>query len=149
MICRKGMFANGDIAWELSDYPLIKEETGELGVVEYGKNLSFEVKRMFFLRNIVKGAERGFHAHKELKQVIMCLHGSFLLKFDDGSNATTIEMNCSANQSIYLDGRVWREMSNFSSDAVMVVLCDREYEYDEVVRDYEIFKNNLKGLISD
>ena len=138
-------FRNGEISWKLEEYPLFKENTGQLGVLEYMKNFTFLVKRIFFLRKIELNALRGEHSHKELQQVIVCLHGSFELEVNNGLKKQIFYKN-ESNKVLYLDGKVWRTMKKFSNDAVMLVLCDREYRYDEVVRNYDMFLNNLKEV---
>jgi dTDP-4-dehydrorhamnose 3,5-epimerase-like enzyme len=141
----KSIYPNGDVAWELSQHSGIIEQTGDLGVIELGKDFNFNVKRVFFLSNIAKNEERGFHSHKELKQLILCLNGSFTITLDVGSQRDEIKMRAD-NNYLFLDGRVWREMRGFSEDAVMLVLCDREYRFDKVVRDYGKFKKNLISM---
>ncbi|MEL4371490.1 FdtA/QdtA family cupin domain-containing protein [Shewanella xiamenensis] len=136
-------FKNKKIAWEKVNYPIIKECTGNLGVVEYGSQIDFEIKRIFYLSEIPENCSRGYHSHKELKQLILCLAGSFSLVLDSGIDTETILMKPSES-AVFVDGRVWREMRNFSDDAVMLVLCDREYRFDEVVRSYNQFKQNLE-----
>ena len=138
-------FKNGSIAWELKGYALLQEESGELGVLEYVKEFDFLVKRIFFLKNIDSKSNRGSHAHKELKQIIICLSGSFEITLDNGLQKKVFKMN-EKNKYLYVDGKVWRDMKNFSKNAVMLVLCDREYRYDEVVRNYDDFLMNLKEV---
>jgi len=138
-------FKNGNIAWELRHYVLLQEESGELGVLEYIKEFNFLVKRIFFLRNIDKKSNRGNHAHKNLKQIIICLSGSFEITLDNGLEKKVFKMDETSN-CLYVDGKVWRDMKNFSKNAVMLVLCDREYRYDEVIRNYDDFLMNLKEV---
>ena len=135
-------FKNNEVSWELQNYPLVQETTGELGVLEFNEQFNFLVKRMFFLRNIKDDSSRGFHSHRELKQIIICMSGSFMITLDNGLLKQTIEMN-EKNNYLYLDGKVWREMNKFSGNAVMLVLCDREYKYDQVIRNYGDFLVNL------
>lgn len=138
-------FKNGTISWELKKYSLIQEETGELGVLEYIKDFNFLVKRIFFLRNIDSESMRGNHSHKNLNQVIICLSGTFTIILNNGLKKETIEMN-EANNFLYVDGKVWRDMKKFSKNAVMLVLCDKEYQYDDVIRNYNDFLINLKEV---
>lgn len=138
----KSLFSNGQLAWELIQYPVLTEPTGNLGVVELGKEFNFNIKRAFFLRNVQSDQIRGKHSHKELKQLIVCLSGSYSIALDNGEMVETLQMD-ETNQCLFLDGKVWREMSEFSDNAVMLVLCDREYRYDEVIRDYSQFKQIL------
>lgn len=130
------------MAWELRKHSYINEKTGNLGVIELGKDFNFNIKRVFFLSNIPINIERGFHSHKELKQLVLCLNGSLTITLDDGLDRNEIKMKAD-NSYLFIDGKVWREMKDFSDDAVMLVLCDREYFNDEVIREYEDFKKNL------
>ena len=86
------------------------------------------------------GVTRGKHSHESLKQVIFCAHGSFDLILDSFDKRVTINMK-SDDKAIYVDGRVWREMTNFSSDAVLIALSDRNYNLDRVIYDYNEFKS--------
>ncbi len=141
-------FSNGETAWEIKRYPNVVDESGCLGVIELGEQLDFSIKRIFFLRDIKDGAVRGLHAHKELKQIIVCIKGSFVLTLNNGDIKESISM-VADNRCVFVDGRVWREMKGFSEDAVMLVLCDREYRFDEVIRDYAVFEKNIKSMIDD
>ena len=139
-------FLDGKLAWMKGEYSLIKESSGELGVLELGKEFSFPVKRVFFLRKIDSLSSRGFHSHEELKQILVCLSGSLTMKIDDGKNKYDMKLG-ERNSFLYLDGMIWREMYDFSEDAVLMVLCDREYKNDMVVRDYKVFLKNIKDRI--
>ena len=135
-------FLNGQIAWKPVNYPRIEDPSGVLSVIELNKEIDFPVKRVFFLSNIRTNEERGFHAHNSLKQLIVCVSGSYTIKLDCGHEKQSIIMT-SSSPALFLEGQVWREMSEFSDNAVMMVLCDREYQYDTVVRDYSLFLSNL------
>tara|TARA_R110001583_G_scaffold41506_4_gene132040 strand:- start:2258 stop:2698 length:441 start_codon:yes stop_codon:yes gene_type:complete len=139
---KKSHFKNNITAWEFITYPRIKETTGVLGVVELGKELDFVIKRIFYLTDVPEHCGRGFHSHKELMQLVLCLKGSFSITLDNGTSRENFIMT-PETPSLYLDGRVWREMGGFSDDAVMLVLCDKEYRFDEVVRDYNKFSEYL------
>lgn len=138
-------YLNGEISWCVKNFPNIIDESGSLGVIEYGQQLDFVVKRVFFLRDVLHDSIRGKHAHKMLEQVIVCLSGSFTIDLDNGLEKCSIKMKADDN-CLYVDGRVWREMRDFSDHTVMMVLCDREYRFDEVIRDYSLFKENLQGV---
>ena len=141
----KSSYNNGELAWDIRNFRLVKDETGELGVAEIQKEFDFLIKRIFFLRRIGQNDVRGFHSHGDLKQLIICLSGSFIIKLDQGIKKTEIKMTAN-NNCLYLDGKVWREMHSFSNDSLVLVLCDREYENDDVIRDYDKFLENLKGV---
>jgi len=136
-------YQNGDISWSFIPFTQVSDDTGKLSVVEYGKEVSFVIKRVFFLSEIVNGCERGFHSHQELKQYLVCAAGSFTIRLDNGHVKSEIQMT-SQSPGLFLDGKVWREMADFSNDCVVMVLCDREYRFDKVIRDYDKFQSNLK-----
>ena len=141
----KATYDNGEESWRSIEYPVVTESTGELGVLEYGKELDFVVKRVFYLRDIKEGSIRGMHSHKNLKQLIVCLNGEFTIELDN--NREKIQQRMKANGScLYVDGRVWREMKDFTENTVVMVLCDKEYRFDEVVRERSVFEKNLDGI---
>lgn len=143
---KKVLFNNGELAWETRAFSVTTDTTGSLGAVETGRDIGFNVNRVFFLRDIDSAAVRGMHSHAELKQLIICLSGSFEITLDCLKEKETFRMT-SNDISLYLDGRVWRTMTKFSHDAIVLVLCDKEYELDHVVRNYDEFKNFM--LASD
>ena len=133
-------------SWKLIDIDNIEENTGSIHIAEFGKHFSFKVERIFYLSNIVRGEIRGEHAHLTLNQFIKCVAGSFDIELDNGCQVEKIHMTV-RSPGLFVDGLVWRTMSNFSKDAVMLVLCDKVYEQDTVIRDYDAFlmeanKNN-------
>lgn len=140
-------YENGDVAWQFVDIPEINQSTGMLKVIELGAQIDFEIKRVFYLCDIAMNASRGFHAHEELRQFLFCVSGAFSLKLNNGTVSKTYQLTPKSS-GLYIDGKVWREMHNFTEGSVMVVLCDREYRYDMVVRDYELFKKNTRVLKS-
>jgi len=141
----KGIYANGEESWRSLNYPVVSDSTGELGVLEFGKELEFVVKRVFYLRNIENNAVRGEHSHKDLKQLIVCLNGEFTIELDNNCDKYIKRMKPDG-ECLFVDGRVWREMRGFTEDAVVMVLCDREYRYDDVIRDYSQFLKNLDDV---
>ena len=138
-------YLNGEISWILKNFPVFKEDSGSLGVFEYGNEFDFKVKRIFFLRDLMQEVTRGMHSHDELKQLIVCLHGSFFIDLNNGLEQVSINMKAD-NSCLYVDGKVWREIKNFTADTVIMVICDREYRFDKVVRDFSQFKENLNSI---
>ena len=124
--------------WELKEVSYFHEETGTLSVIEYGQSIEFEVKRVFTLNRFTKNSIRGNHAHKELKQLIVCSSGSFDIELDDGKIKETITLSDNG-KCLFLRGMVWRVMRNFTKDCVITVLCDREYIFDSVINCYDQF----------
>jgi len=118
--------------------PYITSELGVLGVIEGTDILPFPVSRMYFIHNVPPGAERGSHAHKELKQLMMCLSGSVEVVLDDGDNTFTFVLK-NSYQAIQVPSGYWRTLKNFSVDAVLVVLASNEYEESDYIRDRSEF----------
>lgn len=117
----------------------IQDARGSISIAEKGRQFPFDIRRMFFVANVGEGQERGHHAHEELKQFIFATSGSFIIDLDDGKECASIKLSA-GGPGIFLNGPVWRVMRDFSSDAVMMVLCDRIYAEDKVLRDYDEFK---------
>ena len=122
----------------LVDFPYITSELGVLGVVEGGDILPFPVSRMYFIHNVPTGAERGSHAHKELKQLMICLSGSVEVDLDDGDETFSFVLK-NPYQAIQVPSGYWRTLKNFSVDAVLVVLASSEYQESDYIRDYSEF----------
>ena len=140
MMSQRHFFRNGELAWELRDYATYSDQTGTLGVLEHLIDFTFDLSRVYFLRHVKKGESRGNHSHESLQQVIFCAHGSFDLILDSMDRKVVIGMK-DDNKAIYVDGRVWRTMENFSEDAVLFALSDRNYELDRVIYDYDEFRS--------
>jgi dTDP-4-dehydrorhamnose 3,5-epimerase-like enzyme len=129
--------------WKLVDTANIQDERGSIHIAEFGKHFDFKVERFFYLSNIAKGESRGDHAHLILNQFITCVSGSFDIELDDGKEKEIIHM-CNDNKALLVDGLVWRTMNNFTQEAVMLVLCDKVYDQDIVIRDYDEFLMKVK-----
>jgi hypothetical protein len=121
-------------------YPIaiarFRQPDGTLSVVEAGDQLPFVVKRVFWLTGIPDAdVRRGAHAHEALRQVLFCSSGSCEIDLEARSGETASLTLSEAGDALYLDGQVWRTMRNFSPDCCLMVLCDREYAHDRVIRD--------------
>ena len=115
------------------------DRKGNLTVVENGKTLPFDVKRVYFLYDIPGGAERGGHAHKTLFQLIVAVSGSFNVILNDGSISRTFTLN-RPNQGLLVYPGMWRELNDFSSGSVCCVLASELYDASDYIRDYQEFK---------
>lgn len=118
--------------------------TGSLSVIEQDESFDFDVKRVFFVSDVEENQIRGEHAHLELKQIIFCTSGHLSLTLDDGYKSETITLE-KGKHAVYVDGLVWRTMSDFSAGSTMMVLCDRIYMHDIVIRDYNEFLELVRG----
>lgn len=124
------------------DLPVIADIRGNLTFVEGGGHIPFEIKRVYYLYDVPGGAARGGHAHKNLQQIIIALSGSFDVLLDDGVNKKTYTLN-RAFQGLYLSNMIWRELDNFTTGAVCLVLASEHYDETDYFRDYDEFKNSV------
>ena len=120
------------------ELPVIADTRGNLTFVEGNEHIPFDIKRVYYLYDVPGGAARGGHAHKNLQQIIIALSGSFDVLLDDGVDTKTYTLN-RAFQGLYLSNMVWRELDNFTSGAVCMVLASEHYDENDYYRDYEEF----------
>jgi dTDP-4-dehydrorhamnose 3,5-epimerase-like enzyme len=125
-------------AVRLIDLPRIADPRGNLTFVEAQRHIPFEVKRVFYLYDVPGGESRAGHANRELEQLIIAATGSFDVVLDDGRERKTWSLRRSY-YGLYVPGMVWRELENFSSGSVCLVLCSDYYDPDDYYRDYEEF----------
>lgn len=114
------------------------DRKGNLSVVENGVTLPFDVKRVYYLYDIPGGESRGSHAHKELEQLIVAASGSFTVTLDDGKQKRTFFLN-RPYQGLLVKPGMWRDLEDFSSGAVCMVLASEVYKAEDYIRDYDEF----------
>lgn len=114
------------------------DRKGNLTVVENGISVPFDVKRAYYLYDIPGGESRGAHAHKVLQQLIIAASGSFKVTLDDGNVKRTFTLN-RPYQGLYVKPGIWRDLDDFSSGAVCLVLASELYDKEDYIRDYEEF----------
>ena len=120
----------------LIELPVNHREKGNLTVVENGKNIPFDVKRIYYLYDVPAGESRGGHAHKELKQLIVAASGSFNVVLFDGNVKRTVTLNRPFNGLLVVPG-IWRELDDFSSGSVCLVLASCKYDENDYIREYQ------------
>lgn len=114
-------------------------EIGYLTALEEKKDrLPFEIKRVYYIYNVPNQVNRGFHAHKKLKQILICLNGSVEIRVKKGDITENFLLDDPA-QGLFINDLVWREMYNFSNNAVLLVLASDIYKEDDYIRDYKEF----------
>lgn len=118
-------------------------EKGNITVVENGTTVPFDIKRTYYLYDVPGGESRGGHAHKELYQVMVAASGSFTVTLDDGSVKRTFLLNRPYQALLVVPG-IWRELDDFSSGSVCLVLASHGYDEADYIRDYDEFLR-LKG----
>jgi dTDP-4-dehydrorhamnose 3,5-epimerase-like enzyme len=128
---------------KLLDLPKIHDPRGNLTFIEGGRHVPFDIKRVYYLYDVPGGAERGGHAHKDLRQLIIAMSGSFDIVLDDGRQKKRMHLNRSY-YGLYVCPMIWREMNNFSSGAVCLVLASNLYDETDYYRNYQEFLNALR-----
>jgi dTDP-4-dehydrorhamnose 3,5-epimerase-like enzyme len=126
------------------DFPVISDARGSIAFIEGSKHIPFDIKRVYYLFDVPGGVERGGHAHKELQQIIISISGSFDVLLDDGTQKKKFSLNRSF-QGLYVCPMIWRELDNFSSGSVCMVLASEYYIEADYFRDYERF---LSAVVS-
>jgi len=132
---------------KLIDLPIIHEPRGNLSFIEGMRHVPFEIKRVYYLYDVPGGAERGGHAHKGLHQLIIAMSGSFDVILDDGAQRKRFHLNRSYH-GLYVCPMIWRELDNFSSGSVCLVLASNLYDESDYYRDYQEYLIGLKHLNS-
>jgi dTDP-4-dehydrorhamnose 3,5-epimerase-like enzyme len=119
---------------------------GWLGILEKGKNIPFEIKRVYYINNLFahENVARGKHAHKKLEQALFCVNGSCDIVIDDGENRREIVL-ANDHQGIYLGSKVWHEMKNFRNNCILLVLASDFFDEADYIRDYQKFIEYVNG----
>ena len=122
---------------KLINIPKIEDPRGNLSVIEH-EVVPFDIKRVYYLYDVPAGAERGGHAHKKLQQFLVALSGSFDVLLNDGKVEKTVTLN-KPFEGLLITNGIWRELKNFSSGAVCLVVASEVYEEADYIRDFEDF----------
>lgn len=123
---------------KLIDLSTFSGADGSLTFIENQQLIPFDIKRVYYLHGVPANTQRGVHAHKTLQQLIIAVSGSFDITIDDGESRTVFHMN-NPQQGLYVCPMIWREIDNFSSDAVLMVLASTVYEPDDYIHEYHEF----------
>lgn len=123
---------------KLIEFKLLGDERGHLTVLEANKNIPFGIKRVYYLTDTQSGVPRGFHAHKELEQIAVCVSGKCRMILDDGRRKEETWLD-SASKAIRIEKMIWHEMHDFSSGCVLLVLASEHYDEDDYIRSYADF----------
>ncbi len=123
---------------QIVELPKISDPRGNLTFVEGGHHVPFPIERVYYLYDVPGGEQRGGHAHKALEQLIISMSGSFDVVLDDGREKKTVHLNRSYF-GLYVPTMIWRELDNFSSGSVCMVLASQRYDEADYYRDYDEF----------
>ena len=121
------------------------DDRGTLIALEQNKNIPFDIKRVYYMYGTGEGVRRGYHAHKCLKQVLICVHGSCKILLDNGMEKEDVLLD-NPNKGLFIDSAVWREMFDFSEDAVLMVLASELYDESDYIKNYDDFKKYVEEL---
>jgi len=128
---------------KIIDFPKYTDPRGNLSVIEGGVHIPFDIKRVYYLYDVPGGSSRAGHGHKELQQVIVAMSGSFDVIVDDGYERKKIHLNRSYH-GLYIPKMMWREVENFSSGGVCLVLASTLYDPADYYHDYSEFSEFVK-----
>ena len=123
---------------KLIKFEIKGDDRGSLIALESNKNIPFEIKRVYYIFGTKNGVRRGYHAHKNLRQALICISGSCKILLDDGKEKIEIELN-SPDQGLLIESMIWREMFDFSPDCVLLALADDYYDEGDYIRNYKEF----------
>ncbi len=114
------------------------DKRGQLIALEEQKDIPFHIKRVYYLYDTAAGVVRGNHAHKNLQQILVCIHGKCKIKLDNGTEKKIVPLE-KPYEGLYVPSNMWREMYDFSPDAVLLVLASELYDESDYIRDYDTF----------
>lgn len=126
--------------WKLIELPRVEATSGHITSINNGDEQLFDVKRAFYIYDVPSGESRGAHAHFACHQLLIAVTGAFEVSLTDGVNSEVITLN-RPHVGLYIPPMVWASEINFSGGATCLVLASHEYEEDDYIRDFEVFKN--------
>jgi dTDP-4-dehydrorhamnose 3,5-epimerase-like enzyme len=129
---------------KIIEIPKIHDTRGNLSVIE-GNVIPFEMKRVYYLYDVPSGAERGGHSHKVQQEFLIALSGSFTVVLNDGKEKKSITLN-KPNQGLLIPNGIWRELENFSSGSVCLVIASEVFEEEDYIREYDAFLLSKNGI---
>jgi dTDP-4-dehydrorhamnose 3,5-epimerase-like enzyme len=127
---------------KLVELPVVHNPQGNLTFIEGSKHVPFDIARVYYLYDVPGGATRGGHAHRQLEQLIVATSGSLEILLDDGRQRRGVRLNRSY-VGLYLPPMTWRELVDFSSGSVCMVLASAHYDESDYIRDYDDFKSTV------
>lgn len=129
-------------SFKIINFPVLTDNRGSLISLEAFNHIPFDIKRVYYIFDTKKSISRGFHAHVNTKQVIICLSGSCRFILDDGKLRDEIILN-SPSKGILIDKLIWREMHDFSQNCILIILASEVYNNDDYIRDYNKFLSTV------
>ena len=127
----------------LIDFDEHGDDRGTLIALEQNHNIPFEIKRVYYMYGTGAGVRRGYHAHKNLEQILICIHGTCKILLDNGKEKKVVPLE-KPYEGLYVANNMWREMFDFSPDAVLLVLASEAYDESDYIRNYDDFLEFIK-----
>ena len=124
-------------------FPPHGDDRGQLVAIEENKDLPFDVRRVYYIYDTLPGVRRGFHAHKNLEQILLCVNGSCKIHLDNGFETVEVVLD-KPNEGLYISNDMWREMYDFTPGTVLLVLASEYYDEADYIRNYDDFIKMVK-----
>lgn len=131
-------------SYKILNFKTLGDERGSLIALEENYNAPFDIKRVYYIFDTKINVTRGYHAHKDLKQLAIVVKGSCTFILDDGKERKEINLN-SPTKGLLIEGLIWREMKDFTKDCVLLVLASEHYDENDYIRDYTDFLREVKS----
>ena len=119
-------------------FPPHGDDRGQLVAIEAMEHITFQVNRVYYIYDTLPGVRRGFHAHRNLQQILICVHGSCKIHLDNGTDTAEVLLD-KPSEGLYISNDMWREMYDFSDGAVLLVLASQHYDERDYIRNYQDF----------
>ena len=129
---------------KLYDFLPHGDDRGQLIAIEEMQDIPFDVKRIYYIYDTLPGVRRGFHAHRNLQQILVCVSGSCKIHLDNGFDTAEVVLE-KPNVGLYISNDMWREMYDFSEGAVLLVLASQHYDEADYIRNYDAFIEMVRG----
>ena len=124
-------------------FPPHGDDRGQLVAIEENKDLPFDVKRVYYIYDTLPGVRRGFHAHKNLEQILLCVNGTCKIHLDNGYDTAEVVLD-KPYEGLYISNDMWREMYDFTPGTVLLVLASEYYDEADYIRNYDDFIKMVK-----
>jgi dTDP-4-dehydrorhamnose 3,5-epimerase-like enzyme len=130
--------------FKLLDFKTLGDERGSLIALEENYNTPFEIKRVYYIFDTKEGVRRGYHAHRNLKQIAIAVSGNCTFVLDNGFERKEVILD-NPNKGLLIEGLIWREMYNFSKDCVLMVIASEYYDENDYIREYSKFIDEVEN----
>ena len=129
---------------KLYNFPSHGDDRGQLIAIEEMQDIPFDVKRIYYIYDTLPGVRRGFHAHRNLQQILICVSGNCKIHLDNGYETAEVLLD-KPSEGLYISNDMWREMYDFSEGAVLLVLASQHYDEADYIRNYDAFIEMVRG----